>query len=152
MDKMISTLTSTCLPCSAHSDKKTSEPLIHHPVPDKCWDTVAVDLFGPMPSKNHVVVVQDLASKFPAAKLVKSTGADKVLPALSDIYDAYGNPAKQISDNGPPFNSAAMETFADQRGVSLQKIPPLHPSSNPAEAFMRPLGKAMKIAHESKVS
>ena len=85
MDAKVSKLTSSCLPCNSHTDKKTSEPLIHHAVPDKCWDTVAVDLFGPMPSKNHVVVVQDLASKYPAAKLVKNTSAEKVLPILSDL-------------------------------------------------------------------
>ena len=83
-------------------DKKTKEPISHHKVPDKCWSTVAVDLFGPMPSSNHVVVVHDLASRFPAAKLVRSTKADCVIPALADIYDAYGNPETQISDNGPP--------------------------------------------------
>ena len=150
MDVKVSKLTSSCLPCNSQTDKKTSEPLAHHPVPDKCWDTVAVDLFGPMPSENHVVVVQDLASKYPAAKLVKSTSAEKVLPVLSDIYDTYGNPTTQISDNGSPFNSASMQTFAEQRGINLQKIPPLHPSSNPAETFMRPLGKTMKIARDTK--
>ena len=103
-------------------------------MPDNCWDTVAVDLFGPMPSKNHVVVVQDLASKYPAAKLVKNTSADKVLPILSDIYDTYGNPSTQISDNGSPFNSASMQAFADSRGINLQKIPPLHPSSKDASS------------------
>lgn len=57
-----------------------------------------------MPSNNHVVVVQDLGSRFPAAKLVSSTKVTKVIPALEDIYNAYGNPEIQISDNGPPFN------------------------------------------------
>ena len=42
-----------------------------------------------------------------------------------------------------------MENFATKRGIHLHKIPPLHPESNPAETFMRPLGKAMKIAHST---
>ena len=29
----------------------------------------------------------------------------------------------------------------------FEKIPPLHPSANPVETFMRPLGKTMKIAN-----
>ena len=49
-----------------------------------------------MPSNNHVVVVQDLGSRFPAAKLVSSTKVTKVIPALEDIYNAYGNPEIQI--------------------------------------------------------
>ena len=64
--------------CSNFVDKKTKEPIKPHKVPQKCWETVSVDLFGPMPSSKHVVVVQDLGSRFPAAKLVTSTKADKV--------------------------------------------------------------------------
>ena len=102
-----------------------------------------------MPTSKHVVVVQDLASRFPAAKLVTSTKVDKVLPALSEIYTTYRNPEVQISDNGPPFNNAHMHHFAANK---LQMALPLHPSSNPVdETFMRPLGKAMKIAHQTGI-
>ena len=99
-----------------------------------------------MPSKHHVVVIQDLSSRYPAAKLVSSTSASTVIPALSDIYDSYGNPSYQLSDNGAPFNLNEMAKFADKRNIKLQKIPPVHPVSNPAETFMKPLGKTMKIA------
>ena len=76
--------------------QKTSHPLEAHEVPARNWDTVAVDLFGLMPSSKHVVVAQDLASRFPIAKLVSSTKADKVLPILGNIYDTYGNPTVQL--------------------------------------------------------
>ena len=42
-----------------------------------------------------------------------------------------------------------MKEFANKRDIQLEKIPPLHPSSNPVENFMRPLGKTMKIAHHT---
>ena len=113
MHLRVEKLIKECTECSLFSDKKCKEPLKSHTVPDKCWQNTSVDLFGPMPSRNHIVVVQDMASRFPAAKLVTSTAADKVLPALADIYDAYGNPARQLSDNGPPFNF--------QKWNSLQK-------------------------------
>ena len=44
-------------------------------LPDGCWKETSVDLFGPLLSKNHTVVIQDLASYYPTAKLVKSTNA-----------------------------------------------------------------------------
>ena len=45
-----------------------------------------------------MVVVHDLASRYPVAKLVKSTKADQVvLPILDQDYDVYGNPRVQIS-------------------------------------------------------
>ena len=48
-----------------------------------------MDLYGPMPSSRHVVVVHDLASRYPAAKLGSSTKAEEVLPVLADIYDTH---------------------------------------------------------------
>lgn len=149
MGKKVADYVSSCISCLSFTDKKTHEPIQHHKVPDKCWDTVSVDLFGPMPSSRHVIVVQDLASRYPTAKLVSSTSADKVLPVLADIYDTFGDPEVQISDNGPPFNSKQMSKFADNRNIKMQKIPPLHPSSNPVETFMKPLGKAMKIGNSN---
>ena len=152
MNTKVASFLGECKECAIFSDKKCKEPLKAHEVPQKCWEKVAVDLFGPMPSKNHVVVVQDMSSRYPSAKLVSSTSADKVLPALREIYDYYGSPGTQLSDNGPPFNSSSMERFAAERDIKLEKIPPLHPSANPVETFMRPLGKTMKIAHYNKSS
>ena len=103
-----------------------------------------------MASPKHVAVVQDLGSRYPAAKLVSLTRAESAMPALKDIYNNYGRPETQISDNGPPFNSKKMAEFAVQNNIEQQRIAPLHPSSNPVETFMRPLGKAMKVAHMNK--
>ena len=147
MFKKVEQYLKTCKTCACFVDKKTKEPLDHHKVPAHCWDTVAVDLYGPMPSSKHIVVVHDMASRLPAAKLVKSTKADSVLPALSEIYGVYGNPQVQISDNGPPFNGKKMSEFAAERDINLRYTPPYHPNANPAETCMKPLGKAMKAAH-----
>ena len=100
-----------------------------------------------MPSNNHVLVVQDLGSRFPTAKLLTSPKSTKVIPALEEIYNAYGNPVIQISDNGQPFNSKVMEYFTQNINIEMKKIQPFHPSSNPVETLMEQLGKTMKIAH-----
>ena len=60
-------------------DKKTKEPIVPHKVPAECWENVAVDLFGLMPSSKHIVVVQDMASRYPAAKLMRNSSAKEVL-------------------------------------------------------------------------
>ena len=140
-----------CSDCQIFTNEKTHEPEKPHNVPEKCWSEVAVDLFGPMPSSNHIVVVQDLASRYPAAKILSSTKASKVIPALADIYDAYGNPETQLSDKRPPFNSAAVKQFTENMAIEQKNIPSLHPSSNPVETFMKPVGKTMKIARHNKV-
>ena len=79
--------------------------------------------------------MKDLGSRHPAAKLVSSRKGE-VIPSLKEIYNYYGNPEIQLSDNGSPFNSKQMGASANENNVKLQKIPPQHPSSNPVETFM----------------
>lgn len=110
--------------------KKTIESFYHIKSPKKNRETVAVDLLGRMPTSNHVIVVQDLSSRYPSAKLVNSASAEKFIPAVADMYNNYGNPENQLSDNSPPFNSKKVETFCQKRSMNMQKTPPLHPSSN----------------------
>ena len=120
-----------------------------HSVPSKCFETVAVNLLGPMLSSKYVVVVQDLGSRYRAAKLVNSAGVSKVLPALGSIYDAYGNPKKQVSDS---LIHMQRGNLLQPGGIQMKHIASLHPSANTAENFMHPLGKKIKIANLSKVT
>ena len=85
MQQKVQRFMKTCKDCNVFTDKKMKEPIIPHKVPAKCWENVAVDLFGPMPSSKHIVVVQDMASRYPAAKLVRNTSASEVIPVLRDI-------------------------------------------------------------------
>ena len=149
MQSKVIEFVNSCNDCRAFVDKKTREPIQQHKVPSKNWEIVAANLYGSMPSSNHVAVVQDVGPRYPATKLVSSTRAESVIPALKDIYNNYGRFETKISDNGPPFNLKKMTEFAAQN-IELQKIAPLHPSSNSVETFMRPLGKAMKIVHMNK--
>ena len=105
MQSKVIDFANSCNDCKAFVDKKTREPIQRHKVPSKNWEIVAVDLYGPMPSSNHVVAVQDLGSRYPAAKLVSLARAESVIPALKDICNNYGRPETQILDNGSSFNS-----------------------------------------------
>ena len=61
MDNKVEKFVKSCNDCNVFVDKKTKEPIKPHRVSERCWETVTVDIFGPMPSSKHVVVVQDLA-------------------------------------------------------------------------------------------
>ena len=78
LDKKVSKLVDECLECQMFTGKNTNEPIQPNKVPSSCWDEVSVDLFGPMPTSNHIVVIQDLASRFPVAKVVSSTSGKNV--------------------------------------------------------------------------
>ena len=103
-----------------------------------------------MPKDEHILVVRDNLSRFPAAEIVNSTAAKDVIPAMDRIYSDFGTPLSHKTDNGPPFNSAAFEAFSSANNIRHKRSPPLHPRSNEAECTMKPLGKAMKLAHHNK--
>ena len=70
------------------------------------------------------MVIPDLTSRYPTAKLVESTRAKSVIPVYKDVYDTFGNPIRQKSDNGPSFNSKEMENFTKVRNIEQVEIPP----------------------------
>ena len=146
MDSAIESWVAKCKPCQLFTGKTTKEPMNVLPLPKDVWDTVNIDLFGPMPNKKHILVVQDHLSRFPAAEIVTSTAAKPVLKALDHVYEAYGNPVKHRTDNGPPFNSREFKDFSDSKGIEHIKVFEYHPQANSAETFMKTVGKNMKVA------
>ena len=73
-------------------------------------------------------------------------------PVPSSIYNNYGRPKVQISHNRTSLNSRMMNKFSNEKDIELQKILPLHPSLNPTETFMRPLGRTKKVKLMKKLS
>ena len=150
MDKKIESKVAGCKPCTLFTNKTTREPLRPHNTSDETWTDVSVDLFGPMPDRQHVIAVVDKSSRFPAAKVIPNTSNTSVTNALSEIYANFGQPESHQTDNGPPFNSAGFTEFSADQGIQHIKTYPYHPQGNPVENFMRPVGKCMKAAHHSK--
>lgn len=148
LNKMVEDTVKQCPGCQMHTNKANKAPLQHVPIPSKAWQDVSLDLFGPMPDKRHILVVQDIKSRYPVAKIIHSTSAQQVIPAIKDIYNDMGKPDSHRTDNGPPFNSGQFRDFSNCNGIQHRTSFPYHPQSNPVETFMKPLGKAMKIAHQ----
>ena len=89
-----------CLYCQMFTQKTTRQTIEPNLVPEKCWEGTSVHLFGPLPSSHHVIVVPDLSSC------------------------TSGNPLRQKSNNGLPFNSNEMTKFPKNRNIRQLKVPP----------------------------
>ena len=137
-----------CTECAMFTPKNRSNPLLPHQLDGyNAWEKLSIDLFGPMPDKRHIIVAQDMVSRFPAAKILNKHDAAHVTKALEEIYTTYGTPIIHRTDNGPPFNSKEFESFSKKLAVEHETSAPYHPQANPVEALMKPLGKCMKAAH-----
>ena len=89
-------------------------------------------------------------SRFPDAKIVRSTGDQYVLPALGEIYKNFGNPECHKCDNWPPFNGQKFHNLSTKRGIKIKASYPYHPQENEAECFMKPLKRAIQIGLEKR--
>ena len=107
----------SCSYCQMFTNKVYRHPIKPNKVEERYLEETSIDLFRPLPSKNPILVIQDLASCYPVAKLVKSTNAKSVIPVLEDVYDTFGNPIQQKSDNRSLFNSKEMEKLTKNRNM-----------------------------------
>ena len=150
LNKRVEEMVKGCKECTMFTPKTKKNHLHPHKLKEfNAWEKLSIDLFGPLPDHRHIIVAQDMLSKFPAAKILEKTDAAHVTAALGEFYTAYGTPVIHRTDNGPPFNSKEFEQFSKTQGIIHEKAFPYHPQANPAEGFMKPLGKCMKTSHVS---
>ena len=134
-----------CLPCQAVNSGPQQEPIKPSVLPEEPWSSLVSDLYGPLPTGEYLLVVQDMYSRFPAVEILHSTKAPSVISALDRIMSNFGIPDTLGSDNGPPYNSDDLDKFAVYMGYSHDKKTPYAPWANGmAETFMRSLKKLMQ--------
>ena len=152
LNSLVKEKVSTSDTCQRFTSKTTKEPVAAQKTSGVGWEEVSIDLFGPLPNKKHVLVVQDIMSRFPAASIVPNTSATPVIEALDKVYTSYGQPQRHRTDNGPPFNSQDFAQYSHDKGIDQVLSYPYHPQGNPCETFMKPLGKALKAAFHNRDS
>lgn len=147
MDSMVDELMDQCPSCQLDEAVNNSQPLQPSKLPDKPWQKLATDFWGPLPNGHELMVVQDQRTRFVVVFEVKTTGSEYVLPQLEALFSLIGIPDEVMSDNGPPFNGRAFAEFATYMGFKHRRITPEHPQANGmAEKFMSSLGRVIRRA------
>lgn len=146
IDALVESKVKSCMPCQANTPRSsTREPLNMTKLPAEPWLECSTDLYGPLPSGQHILVVMDDYSRYPEAIVVPSTSAASIIPRLEEIWSRHGCPAILRSDNGPPYNSKEFSSFLREMGTRHRKITPYWPEANgEAERFMRTMGKFIR--------
>ena len=148
IDKKVEQAVKSCIQCLACVPSPAQrEPLSMTTLPSGPWMEVAVDLAGPFPSGEYLLVVIDEYNRFPEVDAISSTSAKIVIPHLDMIFSRHGIPDVVKTDNGPPFSGNEFQTFSKDFGFHHRKITPLWPEANgEAERFMATLNKHVRAA------
>ena len=147
IDNRVKSTIDHCLPCQAVGRSNPPEPITTTRMPKHPWTTLHVDFYGPLQTKEYLLVVIDRYSRFPEVDIVHSTKASAVIPKLDRMFAVHGIPDVLISDNGPPFNSTDYTRYLETLGITPKFSTPLWPQGNAqAERFMQGLRKVLQTA------
>ena len=175
IDQMTDNAVKRRVPCQSATPRTAYEPLNMTPLPETPWRELSTDFYGPLPTGEYLLVIIDEYSRYPVVEILRSTSAntvipvfdkvipvfdkvipvfdkvipvfDKVIPVFDKVMSMFGIPGVLKSDNGPPFNSVQLQSFAAHMGFKHRKVTPYWPRANgEAERFMRNLGKVVKAA------
>ncbi|GBM62381.1 Transposon Tf2-9 polyprotein [Araneus ventricosus] len=145
MRKYIADYVKNCAECIRY--KATNQKpagLLQTPVPAQRFESIAIDLFGPLPETSEgmkwIFIVEDCTTKwvelFP---LKQATAKECALTLLNEVFLRYGLPRRLISDNGSQFVSAIMQQLCYVLNINQSLIPVYHPQANPVERKNRDL-------------
>ena len=138
---------SKCSVCNAYRNSQPPEPLMPHPVPERPWQKVGVDIFH-LFGRDHLLIV-DYFSKFPEVCSLDDKSAMAVINKLKAVFSRQGIPEEVFADNNP-FGSREMRQFADEWNFNIVTMSPMFSQSNgQIEHCVQTVKSLLKKAHDS---
>ena len=104
--------------------KAAPEPLRPTTMPNKPWQDIHIDLCGPFPTGESLLVCEDACTRWPEVVILKTTTSAVIISHLKRIFAAQGIPMTVVSDNGPQFISEEFEAFLRDYGITHRKVTP----------------------------
>ena len=152
LDKDIECLARSCVPCKSAKRASPTAPLQPWSWPSKPWQRFHLDFAGPFQGSTFFLAV-DAQSKWPEARVMKSTTTSQTLDVLRECISSHGIPHQIVTDNGPQFVAQEFDSFCKNNGVEHTKSAPYHPASNGlVERFVQTLKQSLKATQNDGCS
>ena len=136
-----------CHACQVVSPGNPPEPVIVGDLPNGPWEDLQMDLCGPFPSGEHLVVILDKFSRWVEVEVVHLTTTEHILRPLEKIFACHGFPLSITTDNARNLTSGEFEEYCRIRGIHHHTVTPLWPQANGGvERQNRTLLKAIRAA------
>jgi putative transposase len=114
--------------------KRVARPRVALPTPTRPNERWSMDFMRDTLANGRgfrlFTLVDDCTRECPVIDVDLSLGSDRVVQALEQLALTRGLPQTLVMDNGPEFQSRALDAWAFRRGVRLQFIRPGKPVEN----------------------
>ena len=152
MDRDVERVCRGCFDCQVVAQPTPPEPLVSTRLPERPWEHLALDLMGPLPTGEHVIVMVDYFSRYYEVGFTRSTTTRKIIDFCESVFSRWGTPLTIRTDNGPQFAGSEFQEYLKQENVRWISTTPLWPRANgEVERQNRSILKSLKIAALKKV-
>ncbi|XP_022826768.1 uncharacterized protein K02A2.6-like [Spodoptera litura] len=140
-----------CKGCTLVGAPNPPMPMKRRELPSAPWVDVAIDLLGPLPSNDYLLVIIDYYSRYKEIKITKSIMSSQIIKILKEIFSRLGYPVSITADNGRQFISTEFRSFLQECNITLYNTVPYWPQQNgEVERQNRDILKRLKIGHIEK--
>ena len=142
--------TKECLLCQQYKVNKTIQPpILHYPTGSR-FETIHMDIVGPLPECNgyqYILTILDRKTRWPEAIPIRQITTQSVVAVLLNTWIArFGVPKNIITDQGTQFESAMFNQLTKSLGSKHIHTSPYHPQANGLiERFHRTLKSSLRI-------
>ncbi|XP_037293110.1 uncharacterized protein K02A2.6-like [Manduca sexta] len=148
IDKDVENVVKACKGCTLVSLPNPPVPMKRRVLPTAPWVDIAVDLMGPLPSQEYILVVVDYYSRYKEVKITKTITSLQIIKLLKESFSRLGYPISITADNGRQFVSEEFRTFCKECNIRLFNTIPYWPQMNgEVERQNRDILKRLRISH-----
>ena len=126
--KCIKEVCNTCETCQRYRSVPL-KPVVSLPLSESFNEVVCLDLKEL--KKSWILHMIDSASRYSAARIIKSKDKDTVIKQIFQMWFAYfGRPGTLMSDNGSEFSNKVYTEASEKLGIEIKMPPAYSPFSN----------------------
>ncbi|KAJ8034491.1 hypothetical protein HOLleu_21353 [Holothuria leucospilota] len=130
IDREVEGMIRQCHACQVVNKAAQAEPIQPSKLPEGPWEDLAVDLCGPFPSGEYIIVLTDYYSRWPEATVLHSITSQTIINWLNHVFSSHGYPKSITCDNGAQFVSKEFCTYLSDHGIHHRRVTPYWPQAN----------------------
>ena len=88
------------------------------------WIDIAADLLGPMPSREHLLVVVDYYSRYFEVERLTRIRTVNIIASLKTMFSRYGAPYAIRTNNGLEFRDKVFLSFWSHMISNIRQVHP----------------------------
>ncbi|PFX13293.1 Uncharacterized protein K02A2.6 [Stylophora pistillata] len=106
-----------CYGCLMVTENVPPPPLKSTPLANQPWEEAAVDLMGPLPSGEHLLVLIDYCRAWIEVDFIRTTSSKTIIHCLEAQFARHGLPKGLRTDNGSNLESKEVEDYLNEEGI-----------------------------------